>query len=220
MYQFDKADSSPGEAWQTDIGFDWGGFSVDGLYGMKKDAIAVSSLSAAQVAMPGVPFNSLAATISDNQAWTIGASWTGGPFKISGGYEAITFSNPSSPLAPGFAGLGGYWISFTNNTAFPHDKKFDVSWIGLKYNLTKDFDITGAYYNYSQDAYGVVKCSGATSGNCSGDEDVWSGRLDYRLTKRFDVYGGVAWSKVSDGLAAGFLHASTTTFMTGFRFNF
>ena len=220
LYQFGKSDGSPGEAWQGDIGFDWGGFSVDGLYGKKKDAIAVSSLSAAQVATPGVPFDSLAATISDNEAWQLGASWTGGPWKVSGGYEHITFSNPSLPVAPGFAGLGGYWISFTNNTAFPHDKKFDVAWIGAKYNLTKDFDITGAYYHYNQEAFGAVKCSDNRAGNCSGDENVLSVRLDYRLTKRFDVYAGAAWSKVEDGLAAGFLNTSTTTVMTGFRFNF
>ena len=45
-------------------------------------------------------------------------------------------------------------------------------------------------------------------------------RLDYRFTKRLDVYAGSSWSKVSDGLASGFLHTSTTTVMTGFRFNF
>jgi len=220
LYQFGKSDGSPGEAWQGDIGFDWGGFSIDGLYGKKKDAIAVATLSAAQVATPGVPFDSLAATISDNEAWQVGASWTGGPFKVSGGYEHITFSNPSLPVAPGFAGLGGYWISFTNNTAFPHDKKFDVSWVGLKYNFSKDFDVTGAYYHYDQDAYGAVKCSDRSAGNCSGEENVLSLRLDYRLTKRFDVYAGAAWSKVEDGLSAGFLNTSTTTLMTGFRFNF
>jgi predicted porin len=45
-------------------------------------------------------------------------------------------------------------------------------------------------------------------------------RLDYRFTKRFDVYGGFAYSKVEDGLASGFLNTSVTTVMTGFRFNF
>jgi len=220
FYQFGKSDSSPGEAWQLDAGFDYAGFSVDALWGEKKDAIAAASLSAAQLALPGVPHDSLAATISDNEAWQIAASWTGGAWKASGGYEHITFSNPSLPVAPGFSGLGGYWIAFTNNTAFPHDRKLDVSWLGLKYNFTKDFDITGAWYGYNQDAYGAVKCSDTRAGNCSGNEDVWSMRLDYRFTKRFDVYGGFAYSKVEDGLASGFLNDSVTTVMTGFRFNF
>ncbi|HXR63444.1 MAG TPA: porin [Rudaea sp.] len=220
LYQFGKSDGSPGEAWQLDAGFDYAGFSVDALWGQKKDAISAASLSAAQVATPGVPFDSLAATISDNEAWQIAASYTNGPWKASGGYEHITFSNPSLPVAAGFSGLGGYWIAFTNNTAFPHDKKLDVSWIGLKYNFSKDLDLTGAWYGYSQDAYGAVKCSDNRAGNCSGNEDVWSVRLDYRLTRRLDVYAGAAWSKVQDGLASGFLNTSATTLMTGFRFNF
>ena len=220
LYQFGKSDASPGEAWSLGAGFDWQGFSVDAAWGEKKDAISAASLSAAQVATPGVPFNALAATISDNEAWQIMASWTGGPFKVSGGYEHLDYSNPDLPVAAGFAGLGGYWIAFTNNTAFPHDKELDITWLGAKYNFTPNFDITGAWYHYDQNAYGAVKCSDTRAGNCSGDEDVWSVRFDYRFTKRFDVYAGSSWSKVSDGLASGFLHTSTTTVMTGFRFNF
>jgi len=220
FYQFGKSDGSPGEAWQLGAGFDYAGFSVDALWGEKKDAIAASSLSAAQLALPGVPHDSLAATISDNEAWQIAGSWTGGAWKASGGFEHITFSNPSLPVAPGFSGLGGYWIAITNNTAFPRDKEFDVYWLGLKYNFTKDFDITGAWYGYSQDDFGAVPCSDNRASNCSGNEDVWSMRLDYRFTKRFDVYAGFAYSKVEDGLSAGFLNDSVTTVMTGFRFNF
>jgi len=220
LYQFGKTDSSPGEAWQGDIGFDYAGFSVDGVYAKKKDAIALSSLSAAQVALPGVPHDSLAATISDNESWTIAASYTNGPWKVSGGYESITYSNPSLPITSPFSGLGGYYVSIINNTAFPRDKDFSVTWLGLKYNITKDLDITGAWYYYDQSDFGAVPCSTNKAGNCSGNEDFWSARLDYRLTKRFDVYAGFMYSKVSDGLANGFLNDSTTTVMTGFRFNF
>jgi predicted porin len=220
MYQFGKSDGSPGESWALDAGVDYAGFSVDAAWGEKKDAIAAATLSAAQLLLPGVPHDSLAATISDNEAWQIGASWTGGGFKASGGYEHIDFSNPSLPVAAGFAGLGGYWISITNNVAFPHDKTLQIWWAGLKYNFSSDFDVTGAWYGYDQNAYGVVKCSDNRAGNCSGNEDVWSLRFDYRLTKRFDVYAGAAWSKVSDGLSSGFLNTSTTTVMGGFRFNF
>jgi len=220
MYQFGKSDSSPGESWALDAGIDYAGFSVDASWGEKKDAIAAATLSAAQLALPGVPHDSLAATISDNEAWQIGASWTGGAFKASGGYEHIDYSNPSLPVAAGFAGLGGYWISITNNVAFPHDKTLEIWWAGLKYNFTKDFDITGAWYGYNQNAFGAVKCSDTRAANCSGNEDVWSLRFDYRMTKRFDLYAGAAWSKVSDGLASGFLNTSVTTVMGGFRFNF
>jgi predicted porin len=99
MYQFGKSDSSPGESWALDAGIDYAGFSVDASWGEKKDALAAATLSAAQLALPGVPHDSLAATVSDNEAWQIGASWTGGAFKASGGYEHIDYSNPSLPVA-------------------------------------------------------------------------------------------------------------------------
>ncbi|HSE12354.1 MAG TPA: porin [Rudaea sp.] len=220
MYQFKNNDTAPGESWSVDAGFDYAGFSVDAAWGEKKDAIAAATLSAAQVALPGIPNDSLAATISDNEAWQLGASYANGPWKASGGYEHINYSNPNNPLAAGFSGLGGYWISITNNAAFPNDKTLQIYWLGLKYNFTKDFDITGAWYGYDQNAFGTVKCSDNRAGNCSGNEDVWSLRLDYRFTKRFDMYAGAAWSKVSDGLSAGYLNTSTTTVMGGFRFNF
>jgi predicted porin len=219
LYQFGKSDSSPGEAWQGDVGFDYAGFSVDGVYGKKKDAIALGSLSAAQVSS-GLPINSLAATISDNDSWTIDASYTSGPFKVSGGYERITYSNPSLAITNPFSGLGGYYISVLNNAAFPNDKKVDVSWVGLKYLITPEFDVTGAVYNYDQDSYAVVKCSTAASGQCSGDLWAYSVRFDYRWTKRFDTYAGAMYSKVEDGLASGYLRTNSVDPMIGFRFQF
>jgi len=218
MYQFGKTDSSPGEAWQGDLGFDYAGFSVDGLYGKKKQAIAASSLSAAQVLVE--PIDSLVATISDNTDWTIVGSYTNGPFKVSGGYEEIDFKNPSLPITSPFSGLGGYYMSIVNNAAFPRTKTVDVSWIGLKYLITPDFDITGAWYHYSQHSFALISCSTTASAQCSGDLDAYSFRLDYRWTKRFDTYAGVMFSKVSDGLASGFLHTSSADPMIGVRFNF
>jgi predicted porin len=226
LYQFGKSDSSPGEAWQGNVGLDYKGFSVDGVYAKKKDSISLASLSAAQVLT--LPFNSLAATISDNTSYTLGASYTGGPFKVSGGFEHIKFENPSLPVAAGFAGLGGYWIGVTNNTAFPHPRELEISWVGLKYLITPDVDITGAYYHYDQNTYGTAACVSAATGNprttvpasCSGDENVFSVRLDWRLSKRVDIYAGAAHSKVADGLANGFLFTSNIDPTVGFRFQF
>jgi predicted porin len=224
LYQFGKVDSSPGEAWQGDIGFDYAGFGVDGIYGHKKDALNLASLSAAQLAgsstVPPLPHDSLAATVSDNTTYTLLGSWTGGPWKISAGFEHIKFQNPDSPLTAGFSGLGGYEISVVNNAAFPKDKKEDVIWAGVKYLITPDLDITGAVYEYDQDSYALVKCSTIASGQCSGNLWAYSARLDYRLTKRFDVYAGAMYSKVEDGLANGYLKTNTVDPMVGFRFQF
>ena len=38
--------------------------------------------------------------------------------------------------------------------------------------------------------------------------------------ERFDVYTGVMFSKVDDGMSSGYLHTSTADPMVGFRFKF
>lgn len=218
MYQFGKTDSSPGEAWQGNAGFDYAGFSVDGVFGHKKDAISASSLSATQILT--LPVDSLAATISDNTSYTLDGSYAAGAFKAFAGYEHIRYENSSLPITAPFAGLGGYYLSVISNTAFPTPKILQISWAGVRFAINPDWDITGATYHYDQNSYSIVHCSSASAATCSGSEDVYSVMTDYRWTKRFDTYAGVMFSRVSDGLAAGFLHTSTADPMVGFRFKF
>ena len=150
----------------------------------------------------------------------LGAKYDLDAWKLFGGYERITYSNPSSPLAAGFAGLGGYWISAISNTAFPHDKILAVNWLGAKYFVSKNFDITAAWYHYHQNSFGAKVCSNASDSTCSGIENIYSVRLDYRVTKRVDVYGGVSTVKLEDGLANGYLNNSVYTPIVGFRIQF
>ncbi|HEX7917018.1 porin [Rudaea sp.] len=239
MWQFGKNDGSPGDGGQVSVGADFGGLSVDGVYAFKNTSIAAGSLSAAQIApctgtkVPpacGLSHDSLAATISDNESWTLAANYKlNDQWKLFGGYEHITYSNPSNPLAAGFDGLGGYAISVTNNNAYAFDKKLQVSWIGAKFQLNKEWSLTGGYYHYDQNDYHSVvqngvavraPCSNTSFGQCSGNLDAFSFVADYRFTKRFDTYAGVMYSKVADGLANGYLHDNNTNVMAGFRFQF
>ena len=219
LYQWGKTDSSPGEAWQANLGLSYAGFDIDGTYGHKKDAISAASLSATQVSS-GLSRDSLAATISDNTSYTATASYLAGPWKGFAGYEHITYSNPDTPITTPFSGLGGYFLSVLNNAAFPHDKILQVSWAGVRYSFTKDLDVTAAAYHYDQNSYGTTRCSTSSAGTCSGTEDVYSLMADYRWTTRFDTYIGGMWSGVYDGLANGFLHRSSLATTAGFRFKF
>ena len=47
-----------------------------------------------------------------------------------------------------------------------------------------------------------------------------SAAADYRLTRRFDVYAGLSYSGVQNGLASGFLQTATLSPIMGVRFNF
>src|SRR5580704_4995217 len=203
LYQFGSQSGATNTGYQFQIGGDYAGFSVDGYYFKKYDAISVSALSAAQVtdlqtgtctaAAPAIPQcwpigNSLSGTISDNQTWAIMASYAipGAPVKLSAGYERITFDNPTNKLAAGTLTIGGYILAFTNNAAYDNEKVLQVYWAGLKWGITPDLDVIGAWYAYNQNSFATganAGCCTTVNSGCSATENDGSLLYDYRLTK-------------------------------------
>ena len=207
----------PGSADQLDVGGDYKGFSADVTYSHISDAVSESSLSAAQnTAHPGT----LAATISDDTAWVFEGKYTYGKAQFYGAVERIEMANPSDPLPVGLRGIGGYVISAINNTAYVNHRVEYVSWMGVRYAVTDKLQVTGAYYRYDQNSFKGNGCSDTSASSCSGTLQDFSVVADYRLTKRFDVYGGLNHSAVADGLASGFLHTSSAAPVVGIRFTF
>jgi len=227
-YKFNGASGAANTAVEADIGAEYLGLSIDAYYADVRDAIAAGALSAAQVAdLPGLGFsssNSVTGTISDNQTFSVQALYNFGPAKVSGGYEHIRFSNPSTPLAAGFDDIGGYKLAFVNNTAFPNDKILEVFWAGGKYTVLSKLDLVVSYYGYHQNSYGIGEnagCKGTKAGTCSGNELAVSFSADYRFTKRFDIYAGLMYTDVTGGLANGYAFNTENTDPTiGFRFRF
>jgi len=242
LYQFNGSNGASNTAEQGQLGLDFlGGGSVDAYYAKKKDAVAASPLSQEQVAglaglcnpPPTVPptasqcysvSNSLSATISDNTTYSLMALYNFGAPKIFAGYEHIKFENPNSPLPAGFITIGGYQLAYVNNDAYAVNKTLEVFWAGGKYALTENLEFTLAYYGYHQDAYATGAesgCSSIVSSKCSGNLNAVSGLVDYRFTKRFDVYLGSMWSGVTNGLANGYtLNRDTIATTAGLRFKF
>jgi predicted porin len=227
LYKFNGSSGSASTAEQGQIGYQFAGASIDGYYSHVNDAISAAAISAADFAtLPPnfAPDKSLAATISDNTAFGVMASYTFGAPKVFAGYEHIKYSNPTDPLAPGFDDNGGYVLAYVNNAAFPNDKILQVYWAGVKFAVNANFDLTAAYYGYSQNAYGTGKnagCSTIASGTCSGTESAASFSADYRFTKRFDVYAGLMWTQVKNGLASGYdLNTSNVDPTIGLRWRF
>lgn len=218
LYQFPSTDSSPGKGEQLNVGYEHAGFSVDAVVAKKDRAISAASLTAAQVAIH--PADSLSAVVSDNKAYSLAGSYTTGPWKFFAGYEHITFANPSTPLLAPFSGLGGYDFSVVSNTAYDHHRTLKYRWAGLKYTVSSQFILSAAYYHYDQNSFKGNGCSDASSASCSGGLDAYSLLGEYKLTRRFEMYGGAMYSHASDGLASGFLHTSTIDPTIGFRFAF
>jgi predicted porin len=221
IHQFGSDGYVPQSGNQIDVGMDSGGFSVDALYGLQHGAVAATSLSAAQVLT--APPNSLAATVSDNTAYSLLASFNAKeyfPIKFYAGWERVKYNNPQHALPAGSIGLGGYVLSVVNNTAFNIQRILQYSWAGARWSLTPAFDLTAAYYVYNQKSNAANGCTDASAGTCAGELQDASVVADYHFTKRFDGYAGVNYSTVKDGLASGFLFKNDWTPMLGIRFNF
>jgi predicted porin len=227
LYQIGGQRGSTNSGFQADLGLDIAGLSADAYYFKKKNAIAASPLSAAQVqdiiAAGYSPSNTVAATDSDNETYAIMALYNFGGPKVYVGYEHITFQNPDNPLNPGSVIIGGYVLGVVNNTAFNKERTLQVAWAGIKIPLSDALDLSAAYYGYKQNSFATganAGCSSTVASQCSGTENAASLVLDYRFSKRFDWYIGTFYTKVNDGLASGFLNDNTLTTTTGIRFRF
>jgi len=227
QYAFGGTSGRNDTGYAADLGFDYDGLSVDAVYVNKKDGVSVSSLSAPQVAglaaLGYSPSNSLSATVSDNDSYTIAALYKLNNLKLFAGFEYVQSKNPSSPLPVGFTNIGGYTAAYVNNTAFPNTRDVDIAWTGARYAFTPKLELAGAYYYYHQNAYGSganAGCNDTRSGTCSGDEHVFSLVANYHFTKRFDTYAGAMYSQLLNGMASGALKNNNLSPTVGIRYTF
>jgi predicted porin len=243
-----------GNGYGFDVGAVYKGFSIDAVY--TKEHGAVNLQTAVNDTLGG---QTLAASISDNTAWSVMAkyTWTLGrasapapyPTKakaepesdrltIYAGYTNISQANPSTAITVGEA-AGNYPLTLSailpDNDAFTTPKVLQFFWTGLKYEFAWGLGLTGAYYHVNQNSY-VADGLGCTAGpasriDCAGVFDQASFVADYALNKHLDVYSGITYGRVTNGLASGFpgtpgakfgfagtgTAVDTTSIMTGFR---
>jgi predicted porin len=231
------ATAGSGEAFsgfEVAVGAEYAGASMDAFYTKMRDAVSVGTLSTTQLAgLPALnlsPSNSVSGTISDNASLGVMASYALAPVlpivpvTVYGGFQHITYMNPSIDLAPGFDDIGGYTLGAVNNTAYAKgDKQLNVYWLGARYSVTPQFTAAIAYYGERQFAYASganAGCSTTINGACGGNFNALSVSLDYHFTKRFDTYAGAMWSNVSHGLANGYLNTTMIDPTIGARFSF
>src|SRR5882762_268853 len=227
LYKFNGSNGSANTAFQADIGGEYAGASVDAYYSKVNSAITATSLTAAQVAqLPALGYsasNSLAATISDNTAYALMASYNIDPWKFFAGYEHIKYANPTTPLSAGFNDIGGYVLAFVTNNAYNNSKTVQVYWTGVRYTVIPHLDLTLAYYGYRQNAYGTgiqAGCSSSKYSVCSGGLEAFSFDADYRLNQHLDAYLGAMYSGVHDGAASGYIYTTNINPTVGVRFKF
>ncbi len=165
------------------LGADVGPWSIDALYGMVHGEVAAASLSAANItalnaAVPAAAWsmsNTLGATVSDNTGYSVQTSLNLKPVKLYAGWEHIKYANPHSPLPGGTIDIGGYQLgasngvitdigNIVNNNAYGINKIFQIGWVGARWSVTPQFDLTAAYYGYWQSSFNANGCTNASRG--------------------------------------------------------
>jgi hypothetical protein len=198
----------------------------------------------------------LKATLSNNSGFQLLAKYKWGPVTLSGGWLWWQQANPSDDFLNGFQTLGGYSVpativttnkaiaklfptAWTNFTAYNKARVVNVPFIGAKYSINPELDVSGAFYYENQNNYNssTTPCAYAktsfvqANGNvlnvirennnaCAGTQYAISTMIDYRPLKRVDLYAGVMFSNVYGGLANGFLATQNIAPTAGLRVKF
>jgi predicted porin len=210
-----------------------GTLSLDAIGSYVQNAV---SIGLAGNTLPAILPQVLTATLSDNSSVMLVAKYGNGPVKLFAGYEYIRYAPPSNPYAAGTgfndisgdfvcAGCAAFNNTNINSAAFSAgDKLFHVFWTGVKYAVTDNLDVIGAYYHYDQPAFGApVNCAPAgatTPATCHGTFDAVSFVVDWQFAKKFDAYAGFMFSQVNGGLANGYLNRNSIDPTVGLRFRF
>ena len=195
------------------------------------------------------------ATLSNNTGFLATAKYKWQALTVYGGYAWLRQANPSDEFLNGFTTIGGWNVPATIPSTFPGAQKlfptqwtnftnYNVPriapffWVGAKYAITPQLDVTGAFYWLQQTNYnGPKPCADANttfvepngskftvtrvnSGKCAGQTDFISVLLDYRPVKRVDLYAGMMISNVYGGLANGYQVSQTVNPTAGIRVKF
>jgi predicted porin len=225
LYQFGGYSQGNGSngAIEAQVGGDFGGFSFDAVFSKVKDAMSLSNYAMSPLPA-GVSVDDLKATLSNNTSGVIMLRYTFRALTFYGGFEVIQFQDPSDVYPQGFTALGGYTVlpGAVKSTEYDINKILRVFWMGAKYAVRDDVDIAGAIYHYNQNDYNPDTCTngGLSASSCAGTLDAVSAMIDYRVTKRLDIYAGVMWSKVTGGLASGYLNFQNIGPTAGLRYQF
>ena len=224
------------------IGFIYGGLSVDGVYEYAKGAVNLRG-SNDDPANP-VPTPGLAAYISNDTSFNFMGKYTF-EFGDSKAKDKLTLYAGYSHIQKahgdytGGDAEGGYPLDVGIDINKPTE--YSLEWAGARYAMTSGWNFIGAVYHVNVNSWTIglsptgnegVGCNAAGL-LCAGQFYEASAVADYMINKHYDAYVGVNWSEVQDGLASGYIGTpghgtdgtitgseNSTTVMVGFRVRF
>ena len=122
----------------------------------------------------------MTATLSNNTGFLATAKYKVQALTVFGGYGWLRQANPSDDFLNGFQTIGGWNVpatfpssvklpSFIGRHAWTNFTNFNVPriapyfWVGAKYAITPQLDVTGAYYYQQQTDFNTTACTGITN---------------------------------------------------------
>ncbi len=196
----------------------------------------------------------LKATLSNNTGVLLTAKYKWQAWTLYGGYGWLRQGDTSDRYPDGFRTIGGWNVPATVPSTFPGASKFwptqwisyttyavpriaPYFWLGAKYAINPQLDVTGAFYYLQQSDYNTAACTGvlaafvqpngnkltvarSSSGSCAGTEDFFSVLVDYRPVKRVDLYAGLFVANLYGGLESGYPATQNISPTVGLRIKF
>ncbi|MDB5821920.1 MAG: hypothetical protein JWR21_624 [Herminiimonas sp.] len=186
-----------------------GPLAIGGVYTIKKPASVlaggVSSFPGA-VVVPAAGANAASPTF-DDKAFTVGASYKFGAFRVAGGYNDEKLSGAATAIIPStITGSPGT----TAVTAAAGDTRQKVGWLGVGFDVSPVMNVTGAWYQTK-----VSVPTTAAVAASEGKRDLFILGGTYALSKRTNFYADVDYTKLRDNQVIGFGGAATQDRQTG-----
>ena len=192
--------------------------SVTAPYQNTTDSINTNPITGANLISTD---DTLYGIVTDNNAMMGAIKYTGRLLRIYGGFEYIWQNNPHDPLGIGASDQGGYFLSGIEDNNLDSEKILRIWWTGAKYAYNDKTDITFAWYEQLQNDFRVPQTCSAAAGfrsSCAGALNEGSLFTDHHFTKRFDAFGGLAYSFVYGGMAIAIPHGPGVPYLHNSNF--
>jgi len=220
-----------GKAYAANAGVVVSALSVDAVYENEKGAVNLRSSfddtqgnPLAPTPTPANPYPTpgLAAYISNDTSYNLMAKYTfdvGDPSnkdKLTV-FAGLTHLQKAHGNYDGGNAEGNYPLNVGIN--INHSAIYNMEWLGARYVMGSGLNLVAAFYHVTQNSWTIGL---GTTGNegigcvdagllCAGAFYEASFVADYIINKHYDLYGGVNYSEVTDGLANGFVGTTVGT---------
>jgi predicted porin len=206
---------------EANIGWESGPFGVQAAYISADDTTKLDNNGtvAGGIVTP-YPAGTVGVTWVDVKSWMLAAKWEAtSALTFKGGYERYEIENPSNPANDATqTSIYGYGIAHTSVSplvAGGPNQIFNVYWVGGNYDFTQAWRMSLGWYHITQNDYSNGSTSVSNMGKLSGTQNNYSAMLEYKLSKRTNIYGAAMFTKYGGGIANA-NNGSAVSGVTGF----